>query len=396
MPIQVVPVDRSAREQQALAAALTGNSINQFGHLRNQDLARQRTERQEQAVLAQLMADQPGAPAASGVGPPEPPTPGLPRETAEALIATGVAPAVLQQRFAPAASEGFSLNPGGVRFGPGGQPIAAVPAASTPPQTRDILEGDERVFQQFNPATGQFEEVGRGPAFAPDRTADLVAGTAARVDQLRADLLQEQLTEARAGRTDAETTARRQQLDARRNVLDLAGTIGEIEANLAALEGSPLEPGTGAEELARGGAGLVSLGRRLAGQPDERAQELATAFDNFRRLTSSTAILSSLDTLRNLGTISDQKFTSVRDTILDANATPGAIRSALADIAEANSRAGRDLGLELPELEALIPQLRGQPAPGGVAHGGAPAAGPLSPAEQQELEALRRAQGGLR
>ena len=357
---------------------LIGHAGQQFTNNLLASQADQRVEAEREA-LAAILGGRPGAPAASGVGPPEPPTEGL---------LPGLTPD--QAQLAVNAGAGGDLLRVGLeqRFAPPTQPKA--------PQTRDILEGDQRVFQQFNPATGQFEEVGRGPAFAPDRTADLVAGTAARVDQLRADLLQEQLTEARAGRTDAETTARRQQLDARRNVLDLAGTIGEIEANLAALEGSPLEPGTGAEELARGGAGLVSLGRRLAGQPDERAQELATAFDNFRRLTSSTAILSSLDTLRNLGTISDQKFTSVRDTILDANATPGAIRSALADIAEANSRAGRDLGLELPELEALIPQLRGQPGPGGVAPGGAPAAGPLSPAEQQELEALRRAQGGLR
>lgn len=38
-----------------------------------------------------------------------------------------------------------------------------------PPQTRTIRMGDEQVTQQFNEQTGQFDEIGRGGAFAPDR-----------------------------------------------------------------------------------------------------------------------------------------------------------------------------------------------------------------------------------
>ena len=372
MAIQVIPLDQTNRRLQAAALAQAANLGTQSAFALQ---GRQDRINAEEA-MAQLLAgtpDQPGqgpkalgpgatepgilarlmGPASEPQGPPTSPTPGAPgllpgvsQEQAMALAMNpGVANALLQRRFAS--------PPGPVNVAPGaslvdpttGQPIFTAPGA--PASAQSIL-GKVAADANLDLSTpeGMNEAIRLIQATAtPDPGAQAVSG-------LRADLMRQQLAESQAEQTAAAATAQRQQIEAGRNVADLAGTLDEIEANLGILEGTPLEPGTGAEELARGGAGLLSLGSRLGGMEDARSQELATAFDNFRRLTSSTAIISSLETLKDLDVITDRKFQAVRDTILDAGSTPGAIRSALADIREANARAAQDLGVELPSARA--------------------------------------------
>ena len=81
-----------------------------------------------------------------------------------------------QRLMPPEPGEGFSLSPGEVRYDAQGRLIAAAPGAVEPPKTRDVLKGNERVFEQFDPATGQWAEVGRGPAFAPSASTVVNVG----------------------------------------------------------------------------------------------------------------------------------------------------------------------------------------------------------------------------
>jgi hypothetical protein len=227
-----------------------------------------------------------------------------------------------------------------------------------------------------------------------DPTQALLASTQALQAQLSAQLTRERVLAAQEERGEREQAQIEQGINTKRGLVDLSGTIGDIEQQLSILEGTPLEPGSGVEPVARFGAGIAGLAGRLTGLDTERATQLATSFDRLNQLTSGAAIEQSLQVLREVGVISDTKFNAVRKTILDPAATPGAIRSALADIAESTVRAGRDQGIELPELEGLIPQLRGErPGAGTVRNLGTGEIRPLSPAEERELEALRRSQG---
>lgn len=110
------PPDPRLRQQQ-LALQLIGQGIGGF--------AQQAEQRKAQAAQQQLLSDL-----------------GLTGKMAEAAVLSGQVGPFLQQALRP-------------------------PETPKPPQTRNILEGNERVFQQFDPTSGQFVEVGRGPAFAP-------------------------------------------------------------------------------------------------------------------------------------------------------------------------------------------------------------------------------------
>jgi hypothetical protein len=140
----------------------------------------------QQQALIDMLGGKPGAPQMGATLPGDtgglqgmtrgPATPGLlPGMDREQVLAMSLMPggreALLQaamQKMLPPDPEGYTLGEGELRYGPDNQLLASGPAgAPKPPQTRDVLQGDQRVFQQYDPATGQWAEVGRGPAFAP-------------------------------------------------------------------------------------------------------------------------------------------------------------------------------------------------------------------------------------
>lgn len=174
MAIQLIaPATNKNAETLALIQAL-GQTAGQgvAGYVAGQD--RQKKQQGEQAVLASLMQGQPGQMGAGGMGPPTAGTPGLSEQEAMAALMSGAAPDIIASRYKqPSAGEGFTLNPGDVRYDASGRVVAQVPGETKPPQTRDVLQGGERVFQQFDQATGQWVEIGRGPAFAPQSSVNV-------------------------------------------------------------------------------------------------------------------------------------------------------------------------------------------------------------------------------
>ena len=187
MAIQVISPDTSRQREQLAMLQLAAQGAKGFAGY--QAIQRQQLER---AALVDALAGQPGALGPGGMGPPTAGTPGLlppgmNRQQIEALVLGGGGDALLSAGLArqfPKPGEGFSLSPGQVRFDAGGNQVAVAPADATkPPETRNVLVGNERVFQQFDPATGQWTEVGRGPAFAPaaSTTVNNITGPAATI-----------------------------------------------------------------------------------------------------------------------------------------------------------------------------------------------------------------------
>ena len=61
--------------------------------------------------------------------------------------------------------EPFTLGPGQVRFGPGGERIADVPGAAKVPTTRERKVGGKIVTEEFNPETGKWQPISEAPRF---------------------------------------------------------------------------------------------------------------------------------------------------------------------------------------------------------------------------------------
>lgn len=207
---------------------------------------------------------------------------------------------------------------------------------------------------------------------AEDPIEKLLAVTAAQQARLNTQISEERLAAARQERTAAEEARVQSERDDRRAFIDTSRSIGEIAGLVTTLEGTPLQPGTGGEDIARGFAGAQSLVSRLAGFPAEDAERLATAHDRLQQLTTRESIEATFGRLREAGTITDRKFNALTSTIVDPSSTPDAMRLALGDLTQASIRQGRDLGEDTSALEELLLQLRGegQSAVGGGAGGG--------------------------
>jgi hypothetical protein len=168
------------RTRQMLAAQLLGGSVSQFGQLRQQQLERQALAEMlggraaEVPTAAQLdptkmtVGSQAGtlaAPATPGI------VPGLTPEQAQSYVAAGAGPALLQtglERAYPGPVNPVAVREGGALVDPRtGQVVYQDQAAPEPPKMRDRLEGGQRIFEQFNPATSQWDRLSSGPAFAP-------------------------------------------------------------------------------------------------------------------------------------------------------------------------------------------------------------------------------------
>lgn len=65
------------------------------------------------------------------------------------------------------------LSPGQAAYGPNGERLYGVPAKTEPPKAptiKDFTVGNEIVTKQWDPATGQWNEVSRAPRFKPSET----------------------------------------------------------------------------------------------------------------------------------------------------------------------------------------------------------------------------------
>jgi hypothetical protein len=229
------PAGNDPALRQLAAIQGIGGAVAGFGQIRDRELQRQ--------ALVDALAGQPGQMGPGGMGPPTAPTPGLlpglDRRLIEAMVLAGGGDALvasaLQQQF-PAAGEGFSLEPGEIRYDASGKQVAAAPAATAEaeaPKMRDRLVGNERLFEQFDPAAGRWVELSRGPAFAPPAVTNIdvkpVSGPAATVQSLAPGAIAD-LTQIHASLIDPQTGGVNRQLLTTMNVpgLDRAvpGTAG--------------------------------------------------------------------------------------------------------------------------------------------------------------------------
>jgi hypothetical protein len=181
------------RLRQLLAAQIIGRSIGDFGNAMQ--------GMRQQKALGELLAGQSG-----------PGLDNLTQQHAPGLNPALAGPALALRENAMAkpgmVHTGGNITPEMARtfVGQGGDPSALASLMPKPldayqqaslgmqqrelaakaPTTRDILEGGERVFQQFDPATGQWSEVGRGQAFAPATQITLPGEQNAKLSDLAA------------------------------------------------------------------------------------------------------------------------------------------------------------------------------------------------------------------
>ena len=156
-------------------------------------------------------------------------TPGLlgnldPRLVQAAILAGPAAVAQLVGNAAKGA-EPYTLGTGDVRFGANNQPVATGPAAQPKaPTTRDIMRGDQRVFQEWDPATGAFKDISSGPAFAPTSPAVVMSPGDTETQKL---------------------VAKRQEVDLPAEVDSINAQLGPIQAMQDLIKSGNVDTGAG-------------------------------------------------------------------------------------------------------------------------------------------------------
>lgn len=205
----------------------------------------------------------------------------------------------------PPKREAFTLGPGQVRYDETGKQVANVAPKTEKPFIRTRVMGDQEVQEQLQ-ADGSYQEIGRGPRFAR-QIAPVIN-------------LAEQSRKAPKLPTSA--------LKMQQEELDAIGTVGAINADLAAID-KQIEGG----KLNLGVVGnLAAKAKNFVGASDESSRNLASFQATLEKLRN--------DSLRlNKGVQTEGDAQRAWNELVANINDPKVVRQRMAEIQKINDRA---------------------------------------------------------